>query len=135
MVEDLFPEAQGLRGDFKIFVLGEIFETAFEAVFEGRAELDAFAVSLRTHIGQILGFAGIHHHIGGTGVFANDHACIDVFLWSDEKGSPFLEVFQRVGGGGARLEGDENAVNPGWDFAAVRPVFAEQMGDDTHTFC
>ena len=124
MIEDLFPEAQGLRGDFEIFVLGEIFQTAFEAMFEGRAELDSFAVSLRTHIGQILGFAGIHHHIGGTCVFANDHACIDIFLWSDEKGSPFLEVFQRVGSGVAGFKGDENAVDPGWDFAAVGYVFA-----------
>ena len=135
MIEDLFPEAQSLRGDFEIFVLGEIFQTAFEAVFEGRAELDPFAVSLRTHIGQILSLTGIHHHVGGAGVFANDHACIDVFLWSDEKGSPFLEVFQRVGSGGAGFKGDENAVDPGWDFAAVGSVFAEQMGDDAHAFC
>jgi len=63
-------------------------------VLEGRAELDAFAVSLGAHVGQVLGFAWVHHHIGRTCVFADDHPRINVFLRSDKKSSPFLEVFE-----------------------------------------
>ena len=51
MVEDLFPEAEGFGRNFEILVLGQIFQTSFQAVLQGRSQGDSFAVSLRTHVG------------------------------------------------------------------------------------
>ena len=51
VVEDLFPEAKGFGRNFEILVLGQIFQTSFQAVLQGRSQGDSFAVSLRTHVG------------------------------------------------------------------------------------
>ncbi len=99
-----------------------------------RAEGDAFAVTLRTHVSEIFGFAGVDHHVGGTGVFTHNHARIDIFLRSDEEGAAFLQIIEGVGHGGPRFEGDEYTVDPGRNFATERTVLTEEMGNDSHAF-
>ena len=53
MVEDLFAEAEILGSDLEVFVLGQIFGTTLETMLERRAELDAFAVPLGAHVGEV----------------------------------------------------------------------------------
>ena len=103
-------------------------------MFNRRAEGDAFAVALRTHVSQIFGFAGVDHHVGGAGIFAHNHARIDIFLRPDEEGAAFLQVIEGVGHGGSRFESDEDAVDPSRNFATESTVFTEEMGDDSHSF-
>ena len=134
VIEDLFAEAECLGGDLEVLVFGKIFQAALQAVFNRRAEGDAFAVALRTHVGKIFGFAGVDHHVGGAGVLAHNHACIDIFLRSDEESAAFLQIIEGVGHGGSRFKGDEYTVDPGRNFATERTVLTEEMGNDPHAF-
>jgi len=90
VVEDLLAEAEGFGRHFQVLVLGQVFEASLKAMLQGRAELDAFAVPLGAHVGEMFGFAGVDHHVGGSGVFSHDHAGIDLFLGSNEERSTLL---------------------------------------------
>ena len=103
-------------------------------MFERRCECNSFAIPLRSHVCQILGFAGVHDHIGRACVFADNHARINIFLRSDEKGASFLQVIEGVGHGGSCLQGNEYTVDPARDFATESAVFAEKVGNNAHTF-
>src|SRR5439155_21636238 len=41
-------------------------------------------------------FAGVDGQIFGSRVFADDHPCVNVFLWTDEEAAAFLNVVERV---------------------------------------
>ena len=103
-------------------------------MFERRGQGNSFAISLRAHVGQILGFAGVDHHIGRAGVFSHDHACIDIFLRSDKEGAALLQIIEGVGHRGAPLQSDQHAVDAAGDFTAEGAVLSEKVGNDPHTF-
>jgi hypothetical protein len=78
-VEDLFVQAEVLGRGFGIFVRADVFEGVFKAPLQGRFELDAFAVLLQPHVGEVFGLAGIHWDVVRARVLAHDHAPATAF--------------------------------------------------------
>ena len=105
----------------------DVFERAFEGQLERRIELNAFAVTLRTHVGQLFRFARIDRDIVLASVFADDHAFINRVAGLDHQPAAFLDHVQRVSHGFAAFHADQRTVLARGDFAAVRTVFMEQM--------
>src|SRR5690242_7189144 len=71
-VEDFFAEAKVLRRRFDVFVRADVFEGAFEGHFQRGIKLDALAVTLGAHVGELFGFARIDGDVVFAGVFADD---------------------------------------------------------------
>jgi hypothetical protein len=129
-VEDFFAESQVFRCGFDELVAGDVFEGTFERHFQGWLELDAFAVALAAHVGEVLGLGGVDRHVLGARVFADDHALVHFFARPDEHASAFLDVVERPGGGDAGFHGDEGAAEAGEDFADHGAVFLEHVAHD-----
>src|SRR3954469_3934875 len=58
-VQQLFAEPEIFRSGFDVFVGSDVFERPFQRKLQGSSELNAFAVTLRTHVRQFLRFARI----------------------------------------------------------------------------
>ena len=86
-----------------------------------------------THVCELLGFARIHRHVIGTGIFANDHALIDFLLWPDEEAAAFLDSFKRISGAYSAFHRHEHAIAARRNVAFVRCVFLKNMRHDTVT--
>src|SRR6266513_188382 len=76
-VEDFLAQAQVLRRGFDVFVRTDVFQRAFQTELERRIELNAFAVPLRTHVGELFRLARVDRNVVVTSVFADDHASVD----------------------------------------------------------
>ena len=98
----------------------------------GGIELNAFAVALRTHVGQAFCLARVDRDIIFAGVFADDHADVNLVARLDHQTAAFLHHVERVGGGFAAFHADERAVFARGNFAAVRAVFVEEMAHHAH---
>src|ERR1022692_4198264 len=131
-IENLFAETEILRRGFDVFIYVNVFQRAFEAKLERGAELDAFTVALRTHVGEALFLDGIDGYVVLAGVFTNDHADINHLAGPDHQASAFLHHVQRVVGGFAGIHADERTVLARRDFAAILAIFVEEMAHHAH---
>ena len=82
---------------------------------------------MASHIGQFFRLAGVHRHVVGTGVFANDHSFVNFLLRPDEEPSAHLDCVERVGHAGAAFHGNEDAIVAARNLALVRTVFLEEV--------
>src|SRR5687768_12612483 len=73
-VEDFLAEAQVFRSGFDVLVGADVLEGALEGELEWWLELDAFAVTLGTHVGEALLAAWIHGDVVFTSIFTDNHA-------------------------------------------------------------
>ncbi len=89
--------------------------------------MDAFAVSLGAHVGQLFGFARVDGDVVFAGVFANDHAGVDFVARFHHKASAFLDHIQGISHRFAAFHADKRAVLAGGDLASIWPVFVEEM--------
>ena len=94
--------------------------------------MDAFAVTLRTHVGQALFLHGIDGDVVLAGVFAHDHADVNLVAGLHHQTAAFLHHVQRVGRGFAVVHRDERTVFARGNFAAVRAVLVKQMAHHAH---
>ena len=79
-----------------------------------------------------LALHGIDRDVVLARVFADDHAFVNLVARLDHQAAAFLHHVQRVGHRLAVFHADERAVLARGDFAAVRPVFVEQMAHHAH---
>src|SRR5438132_10145520 len=87
LVEDFLAQAQVLRRGFDVFVRTDVFQRAFQTELERRIELNAFAVPLRTHVGELFRLARVDRNVVVTSVFADDHASVDFVPRLDHEAS------------------------------------------------
>ena len=79
---------------------------------------------------RCLALAGIDGDVVFAGVFADDHAFVDLLARLDHEPAALLDHVQGVGGGFAGFHADERAVLAGGDLAAVGAVFVEEVAHD-----
>ena len=88
---------------------------------------------MASHVGQFFRLAGVHRHVVGASVFANDHSLVDFLLRPDEEATAHLNAVERVGHAGAAFHRNKHAVVAAWNLAFVRAVFLEEVTGDAVT--
>ena len=78
LVQDHFSEADGGWGYFEALVGHDVLQRLFQR--EGAVDGEVFGLisCCCSHIGLFLGFGGVDVHVLRAGVFADDHAFVDV---------------------------------------------------------
>ena len=132
-VEDAFAETDVLRGGFDEFVGGDIFDGAFEGELEWWWETVAFFGASAAEVGEVFFLAGVDWEVIGAGVFADDHACVDVVAWGDEEFAADAAGFEAVACADAGFHADEGAAGAGGDGAGPWAVFLEEVAHDPVT--
>src|SRR5215813_5887702 len=95
-----------------------------------RNEANGFVGRRRTHVGEFLLAGDIDVHILFAGIFADDHAFVDVERRADEKFTAFLDAPKCVSGADASAVSDERARGTQRHFAAViDPAFKNGMNE------
>src|SRR5437667_5096707 len=92
-----------------------------------RFELNPFPLTLASHVGKMFCFTGIDWQIFWSRVFADDHPCVNVLLWADEKPAALLNVVERVSRADSRFHRHHDTPTASSDFAFERGVFAKEM--------
>src|SRR5260370_34966995 len=72
-------------------------------------------------------FAGVAGQILGSGVFADDHPCVNVFLRTDEEAAALLNVVERVRRANSRFHRHHHTSTASSDFTLERRVFTKEM--------
>src|SRR5690606_18360605 len=108
----------------------DVFERTLERHLDGGCETGGDAFALRAEVGELLFADGVDGDVLVAGIFADDHALVNLFAGTDEEFAALLAHEEGVGGGLAGLGGDERAGDAGEHFAGVGAVFLEQVAGD-----
>src|SRR6202030_1593532 len=77
-VEDPLAQTQRFRRRFHVFVAVDVLDRSLEAHRQRGFQLNAFAVTLRSHVREMLCFAWIDRQIFRAPGFAYDHSWVNV---------------------------------------------------------
>ncbi len=91
----------------------------FKAEPYGRGELDGIVAARRANIGDVFFAAHIGEQIFGFGIFAYNHAFIDLNARIDKEPAAFLGIVESVGSGGAGFVGYNGAAGAFGNIAFV----------------
>lgn len=129
-LQNFFAQADGFGGDFDEFIVGNEFDGLFEAEFAMGNEANGFVGGRRAHVGELLFAGDVDFHVLFAGIFADDHAFVDVHGGADEKFAAFLQTPKGVRGGDARAIGDESAGGTQRHVSAViDPTFKDGVNE------
>src|SRR5579859_6223571 len=129
-LQNLFAEADGFGGDFDEFIVGDELDGLFEAEFAMGNEANGFVGRGGAHVGELLFARDVDFHILFAGIFADDHAFVDVDGGADEKFAAFLEAPEGVSGADAGAVCDECAGGTKRHVSAViDPTFEDGVNE------
>src|SRR3989344_3833569 len=131
----LFSETHRGRRNFKVFVFGHHFEPALDGELEGGYEVDGFVGAARAHVGELLAFGRIDHHLFTLGRIADDHALIDFDCGADVEDAALLQIPQRETERLACGHGYHRADLLALDFARMRFESNDARGENAFAFC
>src|SRR5438034_4280070 len=126
-VEDFLAQTEVFWRGFDVFVRADVFQGAFEGKFQRRVELDALAVALGAHVGQLFRFAGIDRDVVVARILPDDHSFVNPVARLDHEPAALLNHVERIGHGFAVSHAAHRPVLAGRNRAAIGPVFVEEM--------
>src|SRR3979490_720675 len=93
-------------------------------------EADGFVGAGGAHVGLLFFLGDVDVHVLLAGIFAEDHAFVDVYGGADEELAALLNIPQRKRGGNAGTVGDERARGAQGHFASVvHPAVKDGMNE------
>ena len=93
-----------------------------------RNQADGFIRAGRAHVRQFLFARDVHFHVLFAGIFADDHAFVNVDGRSHKKFAALLNIPKRISSGNPGAIGDQGAGGTQGHFAAVfDPVIEDRM--------
>src|ERR1035438_8868592 len=129
-LQDLFAQADAARRDFDELVVADEFDGLLEVENARRHQADAFVGGGSAHVGELLFLDDVDVEIGIAGIFADDHAFVDLGSGGNENLAAFLEVEDGVAGGSTRTVGNQGAGGPRGNFALPLDVAVEERVHD-----
>src|ERR1700682_1536524 len=91
-LQDFFAEADRFGGDFHEFVVGDEFDGLLEAQFLVGDQADGFVGAGGAHVGLLFFLGYVDVHVLLAGIFAEDHALVDVDGGADEELAALLNI-------------------------------------------
>ena len=107
-IKEAFAQPDRVGRDLDPFIIVDIGDGLFQRERHRRCQAHGLVGSGCAHVRQFLALERIHFQVVLTAVFADDHSLVDLFLRTDEKLSPVLEVEQGIGDGHAVFHRDQD---------------------------
>src|ERR1035438_4287970 len=126
----LLAQADAAWRDFDELVFADEFDGLLEVENAWRHQADAFVGGGSAHVGELLFLDDVDVEIGIAGVFADDHAFVDLGSGRDENLAAFLEVEDGVAGGSSGTVRHQGAGGARGNFALPLDVAVEERVHD-----
>src|SRR5690606_19955739 len=111
-VEVALAQADALGGHFDQLVVLDVSDRLLQRHLARRGQANAFILAAGAEVGELLGLQRIDLEILRLGIFADDHALVELFAGADEQHAAVLQRVQRVSHRLALLHRDQHAVLP-----------------------
>src|SRR5680860_902817 len=128
--EDHLAQADAGRRHLDALILGDELERLLERDRARRGEPHGVVGRRRPHVGELLLLGGVHVHLLGAGVLADDHPLVHLDAGAEEELASLLQAEERETARLAAPVGAHRAVRPGLQLAEPRLVTLEHMVED-----
>src|SRR5450432_2035133 len=129
-VEDALAQTERFGRRLDIFIRADVLDGTLETHPKRRFQLDALAIALAAHVGEMFRLARIDRQIVGPRVFTDNHSAVNFLLRPDEEAPALLNVVERVGGADSGLHRDHDAAIAPFDLTFEQRVLAKKMAHD-----
>ena len=134
-IEDRLAQPDRLRGDFDHFIVIDIGDGLFQRHDPRRGEADCVILAGRAEVGQLLRLHRVDFKVFRLGVFADDHAFVDLVLRAYEQHAAVFQAVERITHRLACAVGDQHAVRAAFDRTLIGAILFEQAVHDPGAAC
>src|SRR5499427_6218315 len=134
-LQNFLAEAERFRRDLDEFVVGDELNCLFQVQRLEWNEANSFVGGGGAHVGQLLFADGVDVEVGVFGVFADDHAFVEIDAGAYEKFSALLQAPKGIRRGGTRTVSDERSGQTMGNFALPFGVSVEKRVHDDGATC
>src|SRR5690606_7588029 len=124
-VEVTLTQANALRSNLDQLIILDVGDRLFEGHPARRGEANGIILAGGAEVGELLGLERVHLQVLRLGVFADNHAFVELLARADEQYAAIFQGVEGVGDGFALLHRDQHAVLAALDRAFVGTVFLE----------
>src|SRR5690606_70017 len=106
-IEMTLAEPDVVRSDLDQFIISDVGDRLLEGETDRRRQHHCFVLPGGADVRELLALHRIDVEVVVAGMFADDHAAVDLLASADEEPAPILEVEDRIGHSHAVLHGHE----------------------------